>query len=65
MRPEKFRGLPVHVGVGENLRGAPLRGDGPEGVGVDEGDLVGQRDAAGGDTQPCESSGGVSPSEDF
>ena len=49
-------------GVGEDLRGAPLLGDGPEGVGVDDGDLVGQRDVTG-DTQPCRSSRGANPSD--
>ena len=55
----------MSAGVGGDAYAAvPLRGDGPEGVGVGVGVLVGQRDLAG-DTQPCESSGGVSPSDEL
>ena len=53
----------VSAGVGGDAYAAvPLRGDGPEGVGVDDGDLVGQRDVTG-DTQPCRSSRGANPSD--
>ena len=52
-------------GVGDGAYAAlPLHDDGPEGVGVVVGELVGQHDVAG-DTQPCDAAGVSVPVTDF